>query len=231
VLGIVWALVPPLVLMGVYVLVFSTLWKVSGAPHYPLYLLSGLAVWVFFSTSLQAGARSMLDASALIRKSRFPRQLVAFSAVGTNLVPFVVMLVVLLVADFAFVPAARDTEWLAIPLAVVFVALVAGVALVAACLNVVFRDVEHVIGAVLLPWFFLTPVIWTKGQFGHPHVVSLLHWANVVTPPLEAIRNPLFWGRMPRLADVVYLCVAAVVALGLGAWVFSRVDDRIAVEL
>ena len=45
------------------------------------------------------------------------------------------------------------------------------------------------------------------------------------------MRDVLFWGRLPHLWDVVYLLVAAVLALGLGAWVFRRVDDRIAVEL
>jgi ABC-type polysaccharide/polyol phosphate export permease len=48
---------------------------------------------------------------------------------------------------------------------------------------------------------------------------------------VDAIRDPLFFGRLPHAGDVVYLCVAAVVSLALGAWLFSRVDDQIAVEL
>jgi ABC-type polysaccharide/polyol phosphate export permease len=62
-------------------------------------------------------------------------------------------------------------------------------------------------------------------------VIDLLHWGNPLTPPLEAIRAPLFWGELPNVWDFVYLCGAAAVALALGAWVFRRVDDRIAVEL
>ena len=65
----------------------------------------------------------------------------------------------------------------------------------------------------------------------HPTLVSFLHWGNPITPPIEAVRDVLFWGRLPHLWDVVYLVVAAVLALVLGAWVFRRVDDRIAVEL
>jgi ABC-type polysaccharide/polyol phosphate export permease len=65
----------------------------------------------------------------------------------------------------------------------------------------------------------------------HHTLVEVLRWGNFITPPIEAIRDVLFWGRLPRLGDVVYLCVAAVLALALGAWVFRRVDDRIAVEL
>ena len=54
---------------------------------------------------------------------------------------------------------------------------------------------------------------------------------NSLAPSVNAIRDPLFFGEWPAVGDVVYLCVAAVVALALGAWAFSRVDDRMAVEL
>src|SRR5438045_8696325 len=64
-LGIVWALVPPLVLMGVYLLVFHVLWR-ANIPHYALYLLAGLASWIFFAATIQAGSRAMLANAPLI---------------------------------------------------------------------------------------------------------------------------------------------------------------------
>src|SRR5262245_31724169 len=60
-LGIAWSLLNPLALMVVYLLVFGVLFQQTGTPHYPIYLLAGLACWLFFSTSVQAGARSLLD--------------------------------------------------------------------------------------------------------------------------------------------------------------------------
>jgi lipopolysaccharide transport system permease protein len=232
ILGVAWSLVNPLVLLGIYLLVFSLLWKAIPVDHPALFLLSGLAIWIFFSTSIHAASRSMLDNANLIRKTRFPRQLVPLSVVATNLVSFGVMLAVLLVLDFALLPRARGTMWLALPLGVALVGLTAGLALALASANVVFRDVEHLIGALLLPWFFLTPILWIPSAFHRYHgVVHVLHWANFVTPPVDAIRDPLFFGRLPHAGDVVYLCVAAAVSLALGAWLFSRVDDQIAVEL
>jgi ABC-type polysaccharide/polyol phosphate export permease len=236
-LGVAWSLVNPLLLMGIYVIVFSVLLKaVSGIPHYPLYLLSGLTLWVLFASSLQSAARSMLDNANLIKKTRFPRQLVPFSVVATQLVTFLVMLVVLLVVNFFVIPDVRSTEWLAIPLAVPFVALVGGIALALSAANVVFRDVEHLIAALLLPWFFLTPVIYELsalpgGLEQHHKVVWAIQWLNFLTPAITAIRDPLWGGTMPSGIDVAYLCVSAVVALGIGALVFNRVDDQIAVEL
>jgi lipopolysaccharide transport system permease protein len=235
-LGIVWSLANPLLLMGIYVLVFSLLWRVTDEiPHYPLYLLAGLAPWIFFSTSLTAASRSMLDNANLIRKTRFPRQLVPLSAVATQLVTFAVMLAVLLVLNTALIPEVRDTAWLAVPLAALFVCFVGGLAIAVAAANVLFRDVEHLVGSLLLPWFFLTPILYSFDQIEafdeHERLVSVLRWANPVTPPIEAVRAPLWEGRLPRAGDVVYLCAAAAAALVLGAWVFTRADDRIAVEL
>src|SRR5262249_56626377 len=109
VLGVVWVLLPPLVLVGVYLLVFKVLWR-AAVPHYSLYLLAGLSSWIFFATSVQAGSRAMLDNAPLIRKTRFPRQLVAFSVVATNLVTHRVMLAIILVLSFALIPGARATE-------------------------------------------------------------------------------------------------------------------------
>jgi lipopolysaccharide transport system permease protein len=232
VLGVAWSLVNPLVLLGIYLLVFSLLWKAIPVDHPALFLLSGLAIWIFFSTSIHAASRSMLDNANLIRKTRFPRQLVPLSVVATNLVSFGVMLAVLLALDFALLPRVRGTMWLALPLGVALVGLTAGLALAVASANVVFRDVEHLIGALLLPWFFLTPILWIPSAFHRYHgIVRALHWVNFVTPGVDAIRDPLFFGRLPHAGDVIYLCVAAAVSLALGAWLFSRVDDQIAVEL
>jgi len=131
----------------------------------------------------------------------------------------------------AFVPYSRGTVWVALPLSALFVCFVAGVTLALASLDVLFRDVEHLLASLLLPWFFLTPILYSFSQFHHATLTQVLRYANPITPPIEAIRDPLWAGQMPRLGDVVYLVVAAAVALALGAFVFTRVDDRIAVEL
>jgi lipopolysaccharide transport system permease protein len=236
-LGLAWSLAHPVLLMLVYLLVFSVIWKASAADldHYWLFLLCGLPAWVFFATSLQAASRSLLENANLIRKVRFPRQLVPLAVVATQLVAFAVMLAIVIVLSLVYVPAARDTVWLAVPLAALVVCLVAGVALAVASANALFRDVEHLVSALLLPWFFLTPVLYSldrvPGAKEHPWFERLLHWGNFMTPAIEALREPLFFGHSPHTADVVYLAAAAVLALAFGAFVFTRADDRIAVEV
>ena len=64
-----------------------------------------------------------------------------------------------------------------------------------------------------------------------PWLVDLVHWGNPITPAVESFRDPLFFGELPAAADVIYLVVATVVSLALGALVFTRVDDRAVVEV
>ncbi len=223
--------------MLVYLVVFSVLLKVQAVDydHYWLFLLAGLPVWIFFATSLQSASRSLVENANLIRKVRFPRQLVPLSMVATQLVSFGVMLAIVVVFSLVYVPEARDTVWLALPLAALVVCLVSGVALAIASLNAIYRDVEHLVAALLLPWFFLTPVLYSlenvPGVSEHPRLVDVIHYGNFLTPAVEAVRDPIFFGELPSAGDTVYLAVSAVVALALGAYVFNRVDDRVAVEV
>ena len=235
-LGVAWTLANPVLLMGVYLLVFSVLWKTpfGSQGHYALFLLVGLAAWIFFATSVQSASRSMLDNANLIRKTRFPRQLVPLSIVATHVISFAVMIVALLALDFALLPRVRATEWLAIPIAVGVVAIASGLALAIASLDVLFRDIEFLVAALLLPLFFLTPVLYPLSSPNiskHHKVVEVIHWGNPLSPAIEALRAPLFYGQLPRAADAIYLVVAAFAALALGAFVFTRVDDQIAVEV
>jgi ABC-2 type transport system permease protein len=153
VLGLAWSLAHPIVLMLVYLLVFSVMLKIQTADyeHYWLFLLCGLPVWVFFSTSLQSASRSLLENANLIRKVRFPRQLVPLSMVATQLVGFAVMLAIVIGLSLVYLPESRDTVWLSIPLAGVIVCFVGGLALAVAALNAIYRDVEHIVAALLLP--------------------------------------------------------------------------------
>jgi len=236
VLGLAWTLALPVTLMLVYLVVFSVLWKAEPTEleDYWLFLLCGLPPWAFFATSLQSSGRSLLENANLIRKVRFPRQLVPLSIVATQVVAFAAMLGVVAALALVFRPESRATAVLVLPVALAIVLFVAGLALALASLNAVYRDVEFVVAAALLPWFFLTPVLYRledlPGADAHPWLVDLIHWGNPVTPAVEAFRAPLFDGEAPAGGDALYLAVATLVALALGAFVFSAVDDRIATE-
>jgi homopolymeric O-antigen transport system permease protein len=234
-LGLLWTLINPLILMLAYTLIFSILLKAESIEYYPLFVLAGLLPWAFFSASLQTATTTLVGHSNLVKQVRFPRQLLPFSVLGTNLVTFFVMLVVILPFTLVLIPATRATFWAALPMVVPLVALTAGFALVVACANVMFRDVEHLVAAVLLPWFFLTPIFYTfdtlPGLQGREWIGDVLYYANVFVPVLETIRDPLFFGEWPRATDIAYAVTVATASLVIGAVVFRRIDDHLAAEL
>jgi lipopolysaccharide transport system permease protein len=234
-LGVGWTLVNPLVLVGVYTLVFSVLWRAQGIAHYPLFIVSGLAVWIFFQSSVQMASGSLIAQTQLVKQVRFPRQLIPLAVVGSNLVVYIVMLLVIVPLNLVFVPGTRETIWAVIPLSLPLIALTTGLSLVSSALSALYRDVEHLLAALFLPWFFLTPVFYELGTLpgvkDHPHVIDVLHWVNVVTPIVESIRAPLFYGEYAGVSDVAYAVLVGLGALALGAFVFRRVDDQLAVRL
>jgi lipopolysaccharide transport system permease protein len=237
-LGLGWTLVNPLVLMGVYTLVFSVLMRIPGVAetdYFPLFVITGLVTWVFFQASLQAASSTLVGQASLVKQVRFPRQLLPLSVVATNLITMAAMLAVILPFTLWLLPDTRTTFWAAFPLFLPLTGIVSGLAVLVACANAFFRDVEHLVGAVLLPLFFLTPLFYEYEQLpgleGNERLVDVLYYGNFMVPVVEAIRDPLFFGELPNAGDVVYSVAAALVALILGAVVFRRVDDRLAAEL
>ena len=179
----------------------------------------------------------MVDSAELIKKVRFPRQLVAFSMVATQAVTFGVMLVILIVLSLVFVPdgahdgvgrdpAGRRLRRRSSP----------GSRCSSRASTCCSATSSTCSTAALLPWFFLTPILWNAATLpdkakSHPTLLEVLRWGNPIAPPIAAVRDAIWSGHLPGAAEVIYLVVAAALALALGAFVFTRVDDRIAVEL
>jgi lipopolysaccharide transport system permease protein len=234
-LGLVWTLINPIVLMLGYWLLFSILLRAVSIKHYPLFVLSGLVTWMFFQSAVQMSCTSLLGHASLVKQVRFPRQLLPLSVVATNLVTMVVMLGVVLPLNLIVIPETRSTFWAALPLFIPLAALVTGFSILLASATVMFRDIEHLVVTVLLPWFILTPIFYTFDQLpginSHPRIADALYYGNPVAPFVEAIRDPLFFGELPTLGDVGYVVTAAFVALLVASLVFRRVDDQLAAQL
>jgi ABC-type polysaccharide/polyol phosphate export permease len=235
VLGLFWTLVNPLALMAVYTLVFSVLLKAFEIEHYPLFVLSGLLTWVFFQSAVQMSCSSLFAQPSLVKQVRFPRHILPLAVVATNLVTLGAMLIVVIGANLIFIPETRTTFWAVLPLLVPLIALTSGLSVVFGYLTVVYRDVEHLMTTIFVPWFFLTPIFYTldllPGLEGNEWIADLIYYVNFVTPFVEAIRDPIFFGQLPEKGDVIYSVVASAAALGLGALVARRIDDQVPATL
>jgi ABC-type polysaccharide/polyol phosphate export permease len=234
-LGVAWSYLYPLLMMAVYTVVFSVLWD-SGIPHYPLVVLTGLTAWSFFQSAVYGGATSLVSNAQIIKKVWFPREIVPIAVVLAAGVSSLVMIAVLIPVDLWFAPESRSLAMLlAIPIGLCFFALAAGFAWLLAAANVFFRDVEHFLGVLFLPWFFLTPVFYRleglPGADDHPVLIQILRWGNPVTPYVEGLRAALLDGVVPGAFALVYMAVVGPAFLLVGLWVVQRYEDRFAVVL
>ena len=222
-------------MMGVYTLVFSVLWRVITIEHYPLFVLSGLAVWAFFQAAVQSGTGSLYLNAPLITKVRFPREVIPVAAVLAQVVSLAVMFAILVPANLVVIPETWKTMALAVPMLSALLCLALGLAWILATANVFFRDVEHFVAILFLPWFFLTPVLYSleqlPGAAEHPWLIEILRYGNPVTPYVEGIRGAVFQGAVAGPALLAYIFVVGPAVAFAGLWLFQRYEDRFAVEL
>jgi len=236
VLGILWSLVTPLVMMGAYTLVFSLIFTAVPFDHYPAYLLTGLSLWVFFGGGLEAGTASLVASANLVKKVAFERSIVPLATTASHLVTFGAMVAVLVPVNLIIQPETRTTMILLPVFIVCLVVMTAGLALALSALNVYFRDVQHILGALLLPWFFLTPIFYSLDQLpedvsGNELAIDVLRWGNPLTPLVESVQDVAFFGVWPSVGHLVYVGVATVVFAAIGMLVFRRLEPEMAVEL
>ncbi len=235
ILGLVWTLIVPLVTMVTYTVVFSVLWQVADTPHYWLYLLVGLAFWALFGAAFISGATSLVSNAALITKVPFQRAVLPLSSLASATITMLVMIAIIL--PFAFVLSEGNPVYvLLLPLVLVAVAmLVIGISLAISVLNVFFRDIEHIVAALLVPWFFLTPIIYNLDMLPQlserPWLRYLLEYGNIAAPFVISLQDVLYWGRAPSAVNLVYIFIVGGLILGMGAHVFRRLQRDIAVEL
>ncbi len=231
VLGIAWYVVNPLVLMGAYYLMFGVALKPGFThEHYPLFLMVGIVVWIFFSQSLMSAAPSLLEQGSLIRKARFPRETIPGAVVTVQAVTFVIVFALVAIVTLA-IRGTLDPALLVLPIAMVALfAFTLGLALCVSILHAYFRDVAPILSAVLLPWFFLSPVFFEPGDITKNETAkAALTWGNPVAPFIETIRSIVYEGALPSAATCLYVAVAAVLALVVGKVLFGRMQRELAV--
>ena len=237
VLGILWSVLNPLFLMVVFTIVFSVL-AGSQIRDYPIFVLTGLIPWNFFSGSLTSGTTAVTSNSGLVKKVYFPRELLPTAAVLSNLVNFLFAFLVLIVFLYIFgIGLTVHALWVPLILLTQII-FTLGLGLLLGSLTVFYRDVLMILEVVMLAWFFLTPVFYSLETFGQTLTIlgftfvpaQLLRWINPMASIIDGYRTVL-WGTYTSNGPVAmyppYLLrtfVTSVIVFIVGYGVFIRLN-------
>ncbi len=222
--GIAWTLIHPLALILVYTFVFSIVIRIqvtqaeTGTDSFLIFFLTGMLPWLIFADSLNRATGSLISNSDLITKVVFPVELLPFSAmlaaVITNGIGLLFFLGYLGLAGFA------DIHWLfIIPLLVVQLIFTWGLALFLSALCVFIRDVQELMGIVIMVWFFTTPIIYPvsfvpewigKYILYNPMAIFTLSYRDVI---LQHQFYP---------SDFLILLIVSFASFMFGSWFFMR---------
>ncbi len=228
-LGVVWTLFGPLLMTLVYSLVFTFL-RPGGVTNYPVFILSGLLPWTFFTSTIAGATGSISGNGHLINRVYFPREVLPVANLLSNAVNFGVALLLLFGFIIVYrVPVGLTLLWLPVIVAVQ-VGLMLGLGLLLGAINVYLRDTQQLVEVGLLAWFFLTPIIYPIDSVS-PSLQLIIQVLNPVASLVGAYRHILFTGDTPNLTLLGITALQALLALAVGALVFRRLSPSFAEEV
>lgn len=236
ILGFLWSLVNPLLMMLVFTVVFQIMLPNEQIRAFPIFVLCALLPWNWFAASLNEAIPSIVNNAHLIKKVYFPREVLPLSVVLANGVNFLLALLVLFAMIFVY--GVHLSAWVLLLPAIIVIQLLftLGVAFILSTINVFYRDTGVIMEVVLLAWFFLTPIFYPVTVLSEYReiwginvpVQRLVYILNPMASLISAYRD-ILWGSLqggppgaPGLDFLARTTFTALAILVLGYLFFIR---------
>lgn len=228
VLGVLWTLLNPLLMMIILSIVFSNLFRFR-IENYPLYILSGQLIYNFFSEGTSRSMSAVIDNASLIKKVYIPKYLFAFSRILSSFINLMASFCALILVMIFTRARLHYTVIFAIIPILILAVFSTGVGLFLAAIAVKFRDMIHLYGVFLVALNYLCPIIYPMSIL--PHSIAIIVRLNPLTQILMVFRETVIYGSFPDPLKVLYGAAAAVVAMIIGLYVFYKNQDNFILNL
>jgi len=228
ILGFLWSLTEPLLMLVVLYIVFSYFMRVN-VEHYQLFLLVGIISWNMISRGTTMSLNSILGKPSLVNKIYFPREILVISSCITallmTLLEFIVFGIFMIV--FRLIPTVT-VVYFPIILFIEFI-LILGVSFGLASLNVYYRDTQYIWAVILQIGFFASPIIYPVSIIPEKYVwiVKL----NPMTLIIDTLRGSIIYSMTPAVRDIIFIIISTVIILIVGYIIFLRLEPRFAEEI
>lgn len=228
VLGVLWTLLNPLLMMIVLSVVYSNLFKFD-IENFPLYLLSGQVMFNFYSDATTSSMNAILSSASLIKKIYVPKYLFVLSRVCSSVINYLAAFLAMILVMLALRVELHYTVFLSfIPVGLLIVFSL-GIGLILSAITVKFRDVMHLYSVFVTVIMYLTPVIYPMSIL--PDWLSVIVKANPLTNYLTMFRDLMMNNRIFSAGDLMIGIVEAIVALVIGLYVFYKNQDTFILNL
>jgi len=221
-LGVLWTILNPLLMMVVLSVVFSNLFRFD-IEYFPVYLLSGQLIFNFFSESTTNAMSAIIANGPLIKKIYVPKYMFVLSRIFSStinlLASFTALICVMLVMRVRLHYTVL-LSWIPLGL-IVFFSL--GVGLILAAITVKFRDIMHLYSVFTTALMYLTPVIYPMSIL--PEWLEKIVLLNPITNILMMFRNLMIYGALPTVLSLILGIAEVIVVLILGVYVFYKNQD------
>lgn len=229
VLGFFWMFLNPLLQLGVYTIVFSTIMRM-GIEKFYLFMFVALVPWLFFSSCLSSGPSVIFSQQDMVKKIYFPREVLPLSFTISQfvnmLLSFIVIFAVVLISGVTI----NLVAWLYLPLIMIIeFVLGLGITYLVSALSVYFRDLQYIMGIISMAWMYLTPVIYPVEMV--PEQFIKLFYLNPMTAITIAYRDILYYGRIPEIGTLLNAVIMGILVLIIGQFVFSKLQRHFVEEL
>ena len=229
VLGFLWTYINPLCQVIVYSAVFSVIFRVEIEKFY-LYLIIGMMPWTFFSSSVQGGSTCIRAQSDMVKKIYFPREVIPIayvtSAFVNMLLSFIIVFLAVLISGFGF----KLQALIYLPLIMVIEYLFAlGIAFIVSSITVYFRDLEQIVGVIMMAWIYITPIMYNMEYI--PEQYRPLIVLNPMTPIVEVYHQILYYRMIPTTNYLLLAGGASLAVFVVGFLVFTKLDKNFAEEM
>lgn len=245
-LGIVWALIRPLVMLLIYYLVIGkVLGAERGIPQFAIFVFAGLTIWGYFAEIVTSGTTSIVSNAGLIKKIYLPREIFPLAALGSATFNFVLQLSILFVATFLLGQFPFSSELLFLPVAIALVVVFGfAAALFLSAVNVYLRDVQYLVEVLLLIAFWVSPILYSYpfvqaalSGSGLPSWLTELYLSNPLTLAILGFQKATWAAGSPEMFPDA-LGIRMILALMIGTIfvlisqrVFSRLQGNFAQEI
>jgi lipopolysaccharide transport system permease protein len=221
VLGFVWWILDPLLLMATYVMLV-TLIRRGTEPDFPVFVLTGIIAFELFSKATRSAVGTTVRQEKSMRQVAFPKTVLPLAEVASEAVHFAVAFLVLLVVAIPFGIFPSLYALLAIPITLVLLAFTLGVAYFFSAFNIFFRDTNKLIRYTFRIWFFLSPILYPVSAI--PERFRGIYELNPFATIVPAYQAVVMDHRMPDFGALGVVAAASVAVLVLGYLFFVRLQ-------